>query len=133
MNRNKFKLVIPLLLIIIFSCTGESSVKSIYAVKENSGSTINLNVYDTLTVKLAGNPTTGYSWSAAKIDSSKLKFIEKIYLPKKPSLTGSGGTEIFKYSAIEPGSSELKMIYSRSWERDTPPVDSINFTIQINM
>ena len=132
MNRNKFKFVIPLLLIIIYSCSYESSIKSITCVKEQSGSTINLNMSDTLAVKLAGNPTTGYSWSAAKIDSLKLKLIEKTYLPDKPGLTGSGGTEIFKYSAIEPGSSELKMIYSRSWERDTPPVDSFIVFVKID-
>ena len=124
---------IPVLFLLIFAvtCTGESFIKSVQINKKASGSTVNINLSDTLIINLTSNPTTGYSWSIAENDSTKIKFINKNHESSLPKITGSGGKEIFKFLGVEAGMSKIKMVYTRSWEKNIPPADSMIVFIQI--
>ena len=86
----------------------------------------------TLVVTLASNPTTGHSWQVAEADKAVLRQVGdaefKSSASSNPPLVGAGGTETFHFETIGAGTTTLKMIYRRSWEKDVPPIKT--FTVQ---
>ena len=115
-----------------FACSkNDSPYKSIRIGKESIGATISLNVGDTLIASLRSNPTTGYSWHLMKLDTSKVDLDGFSYIQDKPALTGTGGTESFRFITIGAGTTELGMTYARSGLTDTIPIDSFRVNLQI--
>jgi inhibitor of cysteine peptidase len=67
------------------------------------------------TVALESNPSTGYAWHETH-DLTKLTFVEKVYQPKNPStgipiIVGGGGTDYFRFKALEKGKSIIVFVY----------------------
>ncbi|MBI5368621.1 MAG: protease inhibitor I42 family protein [Planctomycetes bacterium] len=83
------------------------------------GRTLDLNVGDTLEIRLAGNPTTGYEWNAVRYSRS-LPVSSSQYVPTADGGVGGGGVYTF---AIKPdpfaaGSTHsFKFAYSRAGAR----------------
>lgn len=72
-------------------------------------------------LEMHSNPSTGYSWQW--INRQSVHFVDTTgleYLPDKPFLTGSGGTEIWIFEGIGRGTDTIKLEYCRSWEPNTP-------------
>lgn len=76
----------------------------------------------TFTVKLKANPTTGYSWQIEKpVNRNFLRLMSSTYQREEKNLTGSGGTELWKFKAVSKGRTKISMIYVRPWEKGVPP------------
>ena len=78
------------------------------------------------TIKLDGNPTTGYTWvytispeGVIKEFSNDYKTDSNIFNYNK---SGIGGTFIFVFEAAAPGEAEIVFSYLRVWEEDKPPL-----------
>jgi predicted secreted protein len=81
-------------------------------------------------VKLAGNPTTGYSWVLKNLDEiSASPIIEQLsnnYITDEheDGMVGVGGTFVFEFEVNEDACDQtlpkLVFSYERSWEKDTP-------------
>ncbi len=84
---------------------------------------------DILTVRLPGNPTTGYRWEPEERDESPLHLIDSTYQAAYPERVGSGGDFVFRFRARAKGETRLRLIYARSWE--TGAADEFEVTIQI--
>ena len=85
-------------------------------------------------VRLAGNPTTGYEWQTASVNGQAVQSAaERQYVrtPVKPNVVGSGGTYYFKFRAMQPGVTTIKLIYLRPWLKDQPPLDSFRCTVEV--
>lgn len=97
--------------------------------EQDNGSTVTLQIGQQLEVSLAANPTTGYEWEVASVDSAVIKQAgEPKYVPEGDAL-GSGGKTTFRFDAIKPGQTLLQMIYRRPFEKDTPPVQTFEVTV----
>jgi len=99
-----------------------------------NGKTVKVAVRKTLVVRLAGNPTTGYSWTVKKLDGDALEQQGKLrYEPKKVArgIVGSGGTFLGVFKAVKPGKGTLTMAYARPWEKGKPPIKTFTVTIQV--
>ena len=93
------------------------------------GGTVALAKGETLTVELAGNPTTGYEWTLARIDAAFLRLAGATYAPDSSAI-GSGGTYTFRFEALHAGATTLGLVYRRSWEpSDADPT----FTLAVNI
>jgi inhibitor of cysteine peptidase len=103
----------------------------------DNGKAFTLNVGDTMTVTLAGNPTTGYEWTADLTDEAAALLVaaedDPAYLADTvdPNVVGSGGMYTFTFTAAAAGQVELKLKYWRSFEPDTAPVQTFTATITI--
>ena len=88
-----------------------------------------------LFVTLESNPTTGYGWQVAEVDKSILRQVGdpefKSSAQGNPPVVGTGGTQTFRFESVGAGTTTLKMIYVRPWEKDVPPVKT--FTVQITV
>jgi inhibitor of cysteine peptidase len=106
--------------------------KGIELTDADNGKTIKVVVGKPLTIALEGNITTGYGWQTGKIDGASVRAEGKPeYAAKKhpAGMVGVGGTFVFRFKAVKPGKSEIKLVYLRPWEKDTPPAKS--FVVKI--
>lgn len=75
---------------------------------------------NSFTLVLDSNATTGYRWTASYNDKM-LTLISKDYQQSGNSnLIGQGGKDIWRFQAVQAGTTEIKMAYSRPWESVQP-------------
>ena len=76
-----------------------------------------VEIGDKIRVKLCSNPTTGFEWKYETI--GKIVLEEEDYdfeEPGEEGVAGAAGKEVWTFEAIEKGTTELRMEYSRLWE-----------------
>jgi len=72
---------------------------------------------DKITAKLCSNPTTGFQWKYEIIGNIVLKEEDHDFEEAEDEgLTGAAGREVWTFEAIEKGTTEVRMEYSRPWE-----------------
>jgi inhibitor of cysteine peptidase len=70
-----------------------------------------------LIVKLAANPSTGFSWTQAVIaPPSVLAPADSKYMAPEGSAVGAAGIQVWTFIALEKGTTTVKMDYGRPWE-----------------
>jgi inhibitor of cysteine peptidase len=102
--------------------------------ESDAGKTLKLGDHTVAAISLAGNATTGYSWSVTKIEGSALKQAGDIqYVPDRtrPGIVGSGGTSIARFRAAKTGHATITLGYSRPWEKGTPPIKTFTVTLVV--
>lgn len=72
-------------------------------------------------LKLASNPTTGYSWALGDYNYKQIKRVKHRYLPPTSKMMGAGGFEwwTFRLKPAAFASNQpvvLKMVYRKPWE-----------------
>ena len=92
-----------------------------------------MNTGDNLEIVLKANPTTGYKWEVASVDSSILSKTGTEYRPDvvPKGIVGSGGTSMNRFRAIKIGKTFLKLIYRRPFEKNVPPVKTFEITVVV--
>jgi inhibitor of cysteine peptidase len=70
-------------------------------------------------IELRSNPSTGYRWHLLFFNKNMLKLISSEFEPKTASQIGTGGTQRFIFEATKEGTTRIKLIYKRPWERET--------------
>ncbi len=111
--------------------TGASHIK---LSKADIGKTFDLAKGGTLEIALDGNPTTGYQWSLLSGNDTVLKQIDNYTFKRNPApkkMVGVGGKFIFNFQAVGLGVAQLKFAFQRSWEKDVPPVETFDVSINV--
>jgi inhibitor of cysteine peptidase len=111
------------LVLALFSSCGTQGAQITDA---NNGEQITIKSGDVITVTLASNPTTGYSWQVIKIDNAILVQDgdhEYEQSPGSEGLVGAGGTETLRFKANGTGKTTLELGYMRPRE-SVPPIES---------
>ncbi len=85
----------------------------------------------TVTIRVEGNPSTGYSWEASEI-SPNLTLIDRHFedTRKDPQLLGAPGMFVFTFKALEAGTGSVRLDYLRPWEK-VAPLKSETYRIRI--
>lgn len=98
-------------------------------------SNVTLKAGDTLSIELASNPTTGYSWQVNQVDAKILQALgePQFSLGGKEPIPGAGGTETFQFKAIANGKTTLTLIYVRPWETNVTPTPNDIFTVNVTV
>lgn len=86
-----------------------------------------------LLVPLAANPGTGYAWAWDEAAAAGVlaRDGEPSMAGTDPRLVGGGGTQTWRFRAVKAGDGELRLDYRRPWEKDTPPVQTVRWSIQV--
>ena len=90
------------------------------AIARNSenGQSIRVAEAQELVIRLASNPTTGFSWKVAVIDGDHLQQVgEGIFEHADPQMVGAGGTQVFTFKPKKKGKTTLVLDYVRPWEQ----------------
>jgi inhibitor of cysteine peptidase len=118
------------------------SVVDVLRLKESGQELMVINAYSdpskpiivkkgqTFTISLESNGTTGYQWQLGKpLDEKGINLIGKFYLPSRSNLLGAGGREAWDFISTNKGSTEITLVYLRSWEKDNKPGKEVTFKI----
>jgi inhibitor of cysteine peptidase len=99
-----------------------------FAAADN-GAAVEVQIGESFTVVLPGNPTTGYSWVVDGIDPAILAATEPAYVGDS-DLIGSGGAFTFTFTAMGAGETTVRLVYERSWEQ-TEPLETFTLTVTV--
>ena len=127
-------LAIGLLVILAFPRTNNWATglpQTVNLGAPQAGSNVALQVGDTLQVTLAGNPSTGYSWSTEGLNTAILQPTGEPQFQAFSSALGAGGNVISRFTAVGQGQTILKMIYSRPFEKNVAPINSFAVTVVV--
>ena len=89
--------------------------------ERDNGKTVKVAVGQEIQVQLAGNPTTGYTWSVSGMDATYLQQQGEPDYERDSGLIGAGGMYTFHFKALQTGQTTLALAYARSFEPDVPP------------
>lgn len=107
----------------LFGCNSPSTY-----ILTDKNKTATCKVGDYIVVELESNPTTGYDWRPQSFDDKLLKIQGRKYEAAN-SLTGSPGTAQISFSALEAGTSGIRLEYIRHWEDS--PIEIKDFEVKI--
>lgn len=111
--------------------SAKAAVSAVTVTDQDNGKDVDLASNQTLVVKLASNPSTGYKWTVEG-DPAPLKLEKQTYRKSaKSSAMGAPGVEAFQFSASSSGIANLKLNYHRSWEYNVPPAKT--FSLRVNV
>jgi inhibitor of cysteine peptidase len=102
---------------------------------DSDGKTITLKVGDHFDITLEENASTGYSW---RVIEGLGGVVEQLGEPdfhsnsSDPNLVGAGGTVTYHFKAAGIGTTTLKLVYHRSWEKDKPPAKTFQVTVVVS-
>ncbi len=89
---------------------------------------------DVLVVELPTNPTTGFMWIKSGTTMPMLRITGPADFKPAPDAegkVGAGGTEIFKFDALEAGQTEVTLLYRRPWEAEVPPAQTFVLPVTV--
>jgi inhibitor of cysteine peptidase len=101
----------------------------------DNGKTLTMGNHKTATISLAGNATTGYSWTVTKTDGAAFEQVGTVdYVPDRspPGMVGTGGTSVVKFKAVKVGQSTITMGYARPWETGKEPAKTFTVTLVVD-
>lgn len=102
--------------------------------EDDDNQTIDLEVGETIALRLESNVSTGYTWVVHKQpDQDIVKFSGGSWMPNisKPSMLGSSGYQSWHIKAVDQGETTLKLWYCRPWEsRDPESTFSVTFIVR---
>jgi len=124
------KFLIPVTVAVIATClvTGCAGGVLTYDDPEQP---INTSVNQEFIIALGANPTTGYDWEEG-FDKTMLKLVDKTYKTAEEAeheVIGAGGIDYFRFKALKKGTTEITMVYKRSWEEES--AEQRVFTVNI--
>jgi inhibitor of cysteine peptidase len=99
--------------------------------------TVDLFVGQKVELTIAGNPTTGYKWSVASMPEGITEVGEAVYVqdpadsPGGRRLVGVGGRFIFTFVGSKATEGSIKLVYTRPWEKDTPPIQTADVKVRV--
>ena len=113
----------------------DTASTTVTITEAQNGQTVTAQVGDTVDIRLAGNPTTGYAWEVVAYSKS-LPVTSQTYIPDPTckKCVGSGGTYSF---ILQPtflaagGKHVTRLAYYRSWEGPASAINTFSVTINV--
>jgi inhibitor of cysteine peptidase len=116
-------LLSPLLLFV-------AAAKTIPLDESDNRSHICLYTGHVLTIKLACNPTTGFSWGQTDFPTN-LELLSSKSEPGATDRVGAPGAQVFSFKASKAGESTLTLNNSRPFEKNLPSAKTFRLTLTV--
>jgi len=92
---------------------------------------VELSVGQRFLVSLESNPSTGYRWEIAELDTSVVAQAGEPSFAASSDLVGASGFETWRFQAVAAGETELRLVYRRPWEQE-PPLQSYTLHLSVS-
>lgn len=109
------------------------SVQAVDLTEKDNGRHISVSEGESISLALAGNPTTGYTWKLVAVDRDVLAVESEPVVTADSSLTGSGGIFKFRFTPLKKGATAIKLIYHRPWEKDQKPIQTFQAYLSVSI
>ena len=135
MSHKRLGKILLAILALAYASPGQSCIAPAAEVVIDQGadrSTVSLCRGQILTVRLPGNPTTGFVWEDLTRGAEALlaRQGEPQFTPDS-KLLGAGGIYRFAFEATAPGSARLKFVYRRPFASDAAPARTFEVNILV--
>lgn len=117
-------------LIVLPTVATAGLVQQMYTESDN-GKTISVSVGEPFMVRLAENPSTGYSWNLTHDDGLKLDNDQYVAREVPANIVGSGGNHEWTFTPKKPGTYVISGIYKRPWEPMTGSEQRFMLTVNV--
>ncbi|MBL62405.1 MAG: hypothetical protein CMI30_03250 [Opitutae bacterium] len=97
--------------------------------QSSNGRTINSIVGQQISIRLAGNPTTGFTWNDAT-KSEVVKLAGKVTHRASNQLIGAPGISTATFETMAAGKGTIVLEYKRPWEKN-PPAKTFKLTLVV--
>ena len=124
-----FLTVFLVLIVSISACSSGANDQTLTA--ENAGKIIEMNVGDTFSIELEGNPSTGYTWEVADMDIAVLKQVGETEFETESDLVGASVVQVLRFETIGRGETALNLVYHRPWEEDVLPEEIYEVSVVV--
>ena len=131
MKRSHLALALALLVVFLPVACAPTVRDATVIDDKSAGRSVEMRAGGTLDVSLEGNPTTGYMWEAASVDSAVLKQVGEREFTSNSQALGAGGNVRFRFRAVAPGQTRLKLIYHRPFEKNVPPEKTFEVNVVV--
>lgn len=79
-------------------------------ITTDSAQPIEVQAGETFNIIIDSNPTTGYHWElVGELDADVLQFVSHDYKADEPVLTGSGGADVWTFTAVSAGQVQITL------------------------
>ncbi|MBN2082174.1 protease inhibitor I42 family protein [bacterium] len=126
-------MLIPFIIVLalLLGCQQSAETRELSLDMAAAGTSIQIAAGDAFTVTLESNITTGYSWSLLEGDESIIQVAGQEYLtPEDESGVGTGSYEVWRFTGIAPGTTNLKLGYMRPWE-SVAPIETFELAVTV--
>ncbi len=96
-----------------------------------NGSTITAPLNTTLTLELAENPSTGYSWNLSTTSGLRIAGDEYVPSAANGTVVGAGGLHRWRIETVAAGLQEITGVYVRPWETGVAPVETFRAEVSV--
>ena len=86
---------------------------------DDHDTTMHLSRGEAFTIKLEGNPSSGFTWAVTHFDPTVLTPLGEPRFMPSGRLMG-GGTTRFRFAADQPGETTIVLSYRRPWNPGAP-------------
>lgn len=117
-------------LIVLPAVAATGLVQQMYTESDN-GKTISVSVGEPFMVRLAENPSTGYSWNLTFDDGLKLDNDQYVAREVPANIVGSGGNHEWTFTPEKQGMYVISGIYKRPWEPTTGSEQRFMLTVNV--
>jgi inhibitor of cysteine peptidase len=144
MNNRVYNLVLVLFstIILLSGCSSsaalDSKAVSVEISQDNMNSqtdirkSVEVNIIQSLVVSLPANPSTGFSWTEAKVsDTSVITQSDRKEVAAASGMPGASGTTIWTFKPAKAGQTTITMDYSRPWEGGEKGVKTFTLSVVV--
>jgi inhibitor of cysteine peptidase len=128
-----FSLFVLAVLLVVLGAFFLTRSQELILTETDAGQTIELEVGEEFAVKLAGNPTTGYTWEMATSEAAVVEQVgeAKYEAESEGGPVGAGGRITLHFKATRPGQQLLQLIYHHPWEEDIAPINTFDVIVVV--
>ena len=105
---------------------------TIEVTSAEAGTSIDADVGDTILLRLADKPTTGYRWEFEPVTGDSLVLTNSGYEPSSGAM-GGGGVTTWTLSVIAAGTISIALKQWRPWEGDASVLDRFTLTVHARL
>lgn len=98
---------------------------------QDNGKTYSLKPGNCIHVRLTTNPSTGYDWYLAPGMNEAMNLSARTVTTPGGAMPGAPSQLEYVLCAAAPGTVVVKLLYYRPWEKNTPPAQTLTFTVKI--
>ena len=124
-------LLISCLIVLLTACSPQPEAP-LQLTQKDSGSAQTLSAGQQLIISLESNPTTGYRWGVDGTTPAQLEQAGEPTYTSGSSAIGAGGTEVFTFTAKDPGEGTLRLKYFRSFEPTAAPAGTFEVIVKVD-
>ena len=120
--------------VLVFAACGSSTGKNDTAEKKpvNATEDIRVKLNESFEIKMDAVLGTGYSWNLPDSGYKKYLTLDTTYTTPGPSeKEGAPETQVFKFSGIAKGSTNLRFIYIQPWRKEAVPSKEKSYHVTV--